>query len=136
MLVFVLLLDCFWCCSCFCFQGFFCCLFFFVFLFVFVCFVCFVCLCWSVFVVFVFSCCFFWFAVVLFFVLLEWSRCCSCFGPIPLERQHQQKKHFDDNKRGRRHIYIYVGELVFVPLFGLSRVSFGTTSRVRNSTTS
>ena len=33
-------------------------------------------------------------------------------------------------------IYIYAGELVLVPLFGLSRVSFGTTSRVRNSTTS
>ena len=34
------------------------------------------------------------------------------------------------------YIYIYAGELVLVPLFGLSRVSFGTTSRVRNSTTS
>ena len=34
-----------------------------------------------------------------------------------------------------RYIYIYAGELVLVPLFGLSRVSFGTTSRVRNNTT-
>ena len=34
------------------------------------------------------------------------------------------------------YIYIYAGELVSVPLFSLSRVSFGTTSRVRNSTTS
>ena len=34
------------------------------------------------------------------------------------------------------YIYIYAGELVLVPLFSLSRVSFGTTSRVRNSTTS
>ena len=49
-----------------------------------------------------------------------------------------------ENERGERererrwviYIYIYAGELVLVPLFGLSRVSFGTTSRVRNSTTS
>ena len=34
------------------------------------------------------------------------------------------------------YIYIYAGELVLVPRFGLSRVGFGTTSRVRNSTTS
>ena len=33
------------------------------------------------------------------------------------------------------YIYIYAGELVLVPLFCLSRVSFCTTSRVRNSTT-
>ena len=34
------------------------------------------------------------------------------------------------------YLYIYAGELVLVPLFGLSRVRNSTTSRVRNSTTS
>ena len=33
------------------------------------------------------------------------------------------------------YIYIYAGELVLVPRFGLSRVRNSTTSRVRNSTT-
>ena len=44
-----------------------------------------------VFLFFFFVVVFFGFVFVLFFVLLEWSRCCSCFEPIPLERQHQQK---------------------------------------------
>ena len=37
------------------------------------------------------------------------------FEPIPLERQHQQKRHFDGNKRGRRHIYINAVESKFGP---------------------
>ena len=52
LLCFVLLLDCFWCRSCFCFWGFVSCFVFWaLFLLVIVCFVC---LCWSDFV----FCCF------------------------------------------------------------------------------
>ena len=69
----------------FIFQGLFFCVFFCFFcLFVLECFCC----------LSVFLLCLFGFAFVLFFVLLEWSRCCSCFEPIPLEKQHQQKKTF------------------------------------------
>ena len=47
----------------------------------------------------------------------------SFFEPIPLERQHQQKSHFDGNRRGRRHIYIYTYThlSLSIPLLSLSR---------------
>ena len=98
--VLVLLLDCFWCCSCFCFFRASSVVCFLFVLFVFVCV--------GVFLLFLcFLVVLFWFVFVMFFVLLEWSRCCSCFEPIPLERQHQQKRHFDGNRRGRRGAHFF-----------------------------
>ena len=68
----------------------------------------FVFLLFKFFCLFLFCCCVFGFVFVLFFVLLEWSRCCSCFEPIPLEWQHQQKGIFEGNRRGRRHIWPHI----------------------------
>ena len=63
----VLLLDCFWCCSCFCFGGFVQ----FLFLLILLVFVCFVCLCWCFcyFCFFVFLVVSFWFDFVLICVV-------------------------------------------------------------------
>ena len=56
------------------------------------------------------------------------------------QKQHCQKSEtpqFGQNGKNKYiYIYIYAGELVLVPRFGLSRVRNSTPSRVRNSTTS
>ena len=64
---------------------------FFVFLLFRFCF-CFISFVFVLFVLFLF-CCWIGFGVVLvlFFVLLEWSRCCSCFEPIPFEDSINKK---------------------------------------------
>ena len=71
--VFVLLLDCFGVCSCFCFFP----LFLVLFLFVLVCCALFVLECFCIFFFLLLSL----FGLLLFCSLcfLEWSRCCSCF---------------------------------------------------------
>ena len=73
------------------------------------------------------------FVFVLFFVLLEWSRCCSCFEPIPLERQHQQKRGILTATGEAVAIYIYMPESYFwYHFFGLSRVRNSTTLKKKS----